>query len=622
MRWTQTLIPTQKETPADAQIISHQLMIRAGLIRQLTAGAYDFLPLGYRSLRKAAQIVREEMDAIGAAEVSLPALQPAELWQKTGRDISYGENLMKFKDRHGRLNVLGPTHEEVVTELVSAFVNSYKNLPLSLYQIQTKFRDEFRPRFGLLRVREFLMKDAYSFHANLQSLNATYDDFYKAYEKIFTRCGIPYVVVEAESGPIGGSASHEFMANCDAGEDTILTSDKGNYSANVEKAEIGDRPENMAGAPTGDLEEVHTPGMSSIEDVGKYLKVKPKHFLKTLVFKVRGAIKRSPGVMVISSTEHATALVFVVLRGDHEANETKVRRLLSNYFSETSTVEMIDAEDAKRWGIPIGFIGPDFGIRFAAEAAPEGIDRAAKSNWLNSRPVPLWLVDFDAAQGGFWATGANKVDFHNKHFNWERDFVAISKANGMRGDVLIADIRNAIAGDPSPKNDGGKLQSSKGIEIGHVFKLGTKYSDALGANFLDDKGQQNPMIMGCYGIGIGRILIAAIESLHDDKGIIWPTAIAPYSVVITPIKYDGEVKEAADKIYAQLNSAGIDTLLDDRDARPGSKFADADLIGFPIRITIGDRGLKEGKVELKKRTAADPEMVGIDQVLGRVQESL
>src|SRR3954468_707234 len=285
MRWTQTLIPTQKETPSDAQIVSHQLMIRAGLIRQLTAGAYDFLPLGWRALQKAAQIVREEMDAIRCAEVLLPALQPAELWQKTGRDVSYGDNLMKFKDRHGRLNVLGPTHEEVVTELVRAYVNSYKQLPLSLYQIQTKFRDEYRPRFGLLRVREFLMKDAYSFHATPESLDRVYEDFYHAYEKIFTRCGIPFVVVEPESGPIGGSPSHEFMAACTAGEDTILTSDKGNYAANVEKAETGARPHTFGGEPTGAMEKVHTPGLPGIEDVGKFMKVKPKNMLKTLVFR-------------------------------------------------------------------------------------------------------------------------------------------------------------------------------------------------------------------------------------------------------------------------------------------------------------------------------------------------
>src|SRR3954468_3234949 len=322
MRWSQTLIPTQKENPADAQIVSHQLMLRAGLIRQLTAGAYDFLPLGLRSLKKAEQIVREEMNAIGAAEVFLPALQPIELWQRSGRDVAYGENLMKFKDRHGRVNVLGPTHEEVITEMVGAYVNSYKQLPLNLYQIQTKFRDEFRPRFGLLRVREFLMKDGYSFHAGMPSLDRTYDDYYRAYEKIFTRCGIPYVVVEAESGPIGGSASHEFMAQCSAGEDRIVTSDKGNYAANVEKAEIGERASTFGGTPTGELERVHTPNLPGIDEVGKVMKVKPKNMLKTLVFSVSGTASE---VDRAESLSHPKYLVAVV-RGDHDVNEPKLAK--------------------------------------------------------------------------------------------------------------------------------------------------------------------------------------------------------------------------------------------------------------------------------------------------------
>jgi prolyl-tRNA synthetase len=581
MRWTQTLIPTQKDNPSDAQIASHQLMIRAGLIRQLTAGAYDFLPLGYRSLRKAAQIVREEMDAIGCAEVLLPALQPYELWQKTGRDVTYGDNLMKFKDRHGRINVLGPTHEEVITEMVMAHVNSYRQLPLSLYQIQTKFRDEFRPRFGLLRVREFLMKDAYSFHADLKSLDEVYDKFYAAYQKIFTRCGIPFVVVEAEAGPIGGSASHEFMAACAAGEDTIVTSDKGNYAANVEKAEIGERAWTFDATPTGELEKVHTPGLPGIEDVGKFMKVKPKNMLKTLVFKATGS---------------DVNWVVAVVRGDHDVNEAKLAKAAREKFGVVS-IELTDNESVRQqWAI--GFVSPTAAFKTAGA---------------------VLLVDPDAAQGGFWASGANETDYHVKHFNWRRECGA---ALDDPKKVAVADIRNAASGDPSPKNDGGKLVASKGIEIGHVFKLGTKYSDALGAQYLDEKGEKHPMIMGCYGIGIGRILIAAVEALHDDKGIIWPTAIAPYSVVITPIKYDGEVKAAADKIYEQLNAAGIDTLLDDRDARPGVKFNDADLIGFPVRINVGDRGLKEGKVELKKRTAAEAEMVAIDGVVDAVRASL
>jgi prolyl-tRNA synthetase len=589
MRWTQTLIPTQKETPADAQIVSHQLLVRAGFIRQLTAGAYDFLPLGLRSLMKAAQIVREEMNAIGSAEVLLPTLQPLELWQQTGRDISYGDNLFKLKDRHGRQTVLGPTHEEVVTELVRAFINSYKQLPLTLYQIATKFRDEFRPRFGLLRVREFLMKDAYSFHADLASLDRVYDDMYRAYEKIFSRCGIPYAVVEAESGPIGGSASHEFMAACDAGEDTIVTSDKGNYAANVEKAETGERPWTFGGDPTGALEKVHTPHLPSVDEVGKFMKVKPKNILKTLVFRTGNT-----GPLVENGTN--PKWLVAVVRGDHDVNEAKLAKAARESFGVNSITLQDTPEVRSAWAI--GFVGPD--------AAVKALDAVV-------------LVDPDAAQGGFWAAGANEIDYHVKHFNWFRE-CGQSLADLKK--VAVADIRNAANGDPSPRGDGGKLIAKKGIEIGHVFKLGTKYSDAMRANFLDEKGAQHPIIMGCYGIGVGRILIAAAESLHDDNGLIWPVAIAPFSCVITPIKYDGEVKTVADKLYAELNAAGIDTLLDDRDARPGSKFADADLIGIPIRLTIGDRGLKEGKVELKKRNAPESEMVAIGEIPARVKSLL
>lgn len=597
MRWSQTLIPTQKETPADAQIISHQLLIRAGLIRQLTAGAYDFLPLGWRALHKAMKIVREEMDAIGCAEVLLPALQPAELWQRTGRDVSYGENLMKFKDRHGRQLVLGPTHEEVITELVSAYVSSYKQLPLSLYQIQTKFRDEYRPRFGLLRVREFLMKDAYSFHAVPESLDKTYEDFYRAYERIFTRCGIPFVVVEAESGPIGGSASHEFMAACTAGEDTILTSDKANYAANVEKCEIGPRSHDFSAAPVGELQKIHTPGLPGIDDVAQFMKTKPKNMLKTLVFSVKDTRSgaSTPGSERPENLSHPKYVVAVV-RGDHDVNEAKLKQAATRHFR----VESLLLEDSPKirtdWAI--GFVGPH---------------EAAK------RADAVMLVDPDAAQGGFWVTGANEVDHHVKYFNWFRE---CGNALANPAKVQVADIRNAKDGDPSPKNDGGMLKASKGIEIGHVFKLGTRYSVDLDANFLDDKGEKHPFIMGCYGIGIGRILIAAVESLHDDKGIVWPAAIAPYSCVITPIKYDGEVKAAADKLYEQLTAAGIDTILDDRDARPGFKFADADLVGFPVRINVGDRGLKEGKVEVKKRTADAVEMVAVDAVVESVRTLL
>ncbi|HYO09721.1 MAG TPA: proline--tRNA ligase [Tepidisphaeraceae bacterium] len=605
MRWSQTLIPTTKETPADAKIVSHQLMLRAGLIRQLTAGVYDFLPLGLRSLQKAAAIVREEMNRIGGAEVLLPAMNPIELWQRTGREQQYGGLMFRLKDQHGRSSVLAPTHEEVITELVGAYVNSYKQLPLTLYQIQTKFRDEERPRFGLLRVREFLMKDAYSFHAGVDSLNKTYDDMYAAYQRIFTRCGLPFVIVEAESGPIGGSASHEFMSACEAGEDIIVTSDKGNYAANVEKAEIGDRPHNLAAEPTGALEKVHTPNLPGIEDVGKFMKVKPKNMLKTLVFQVSGFGVPGSGedgdAPSSPDTRHPKpetrfAWVVAVVRGDHDVNEAKLKKAAKASF-DIDEITMLDTPEVRAtWAI--GFVGPDAAVK---------------------RADTVVVVDPDAAQGGFWLTGANEVDYHVKHFNWTRD--AGDAINDPKK-LAVADIRNAAAGDPSPKNDGGVLQARRGIEIGHVFKLGTRYSEQLDATVLDDKGQSNPIIMGCYGIGIGRILIAAIEALHDDKGIVWPAAIAPYSVVITPIKYEGDVKEAADLLYLQLTGAGVDVILDDRDARPGFKFADADLIGFPVRINVGDRGLKEGKVEVKARRDAEPTMVAVDAVPEHVRQLL
>jgi prolyl-tRNA synthetase len=591
MRWTQTLIPTQKENPADAKIVSHQLMVRAGLIRQLTAGAYDFLPLALRSLQKAAAIVREEMNAIGCAEVLLPAIQPEELWQQSGRDAAYGPNLMRLKDRHGRSIVLGPTHEEVVTELVKGSVTSYRQLPLSLYQIQTKFRDEERPRFGLLRVREFLMKDAYSFHASRESLDHTYDQMYAAYSRIFTRCGIPFVVVEAESGPIGGSVSHEFMAACADGEDTILTSDKGNYVANVEKAETGTRPSTFGAEPTGALEKVHTPNLPSIEEVGKFMKVKPKNMLKSMLHVMT---KTADDADPTKAKEPWYLLAIV--RGDHDVNEAKLAAHAAGFVGEPVRVAMAPEGLAREDGWALGFVGP---------------------HAVTKRTDTFMLVDPDVAQGGFWAAGANEIDHHVKHFNWFRETGDIL-ANPAR--VRIADIRNALAGDPSPKNDGGVLSASKGIEIGHVFKLGTKYSVAFDATVLDETGKNIPMIMGCYGIGIGRILIAAVESMHDEKGIIWPKPIAPYSVVITPIKYDGAVKAEADRIYQQLTAAGVDVLLDDRDARPGVKFADADLIGFPLRLTIGDRGLAEGKVELKLRSEPQPQMIALNEITAKIKE--
>ena len=584
MRWSQTLIPTQKQDPADATVASHKLLVRGGFIRQLQAGVYDFLPLGWRTMRKVMEIVREEMVAAGATEVFLPVLQPIDLWDKSGRNAIYGDDMLRSKDRKGAMNALAPTHEECVTELIAAYVNSYKQLPLNLFQIQTKFRDEPRPRSGLLRVREFFMKDAYSFDKDAAGLDESYRKMYDAYVKIYARCGIPAVPVEAESGPIGGSASHEFTVPCDAGEDTILSSDLGNYAANAEKAETGERPWSFDGEPTGELQKVHTPGLKTIEEVGKFMKVKPQNMLKTRLYEVDGV-----------------SLVLAVVRGDHDFNEAK----LFSMFDD-STLTLVDETDTKYAGLTFGFMGPQS---------------------VGNRGFNL-VVDPDAAQGGkFWVAGAGENDHHVKHFDWNRDVIAGDKIIRdaardevhLEGDtILIADIRNAVAGDPSPKNDGGVLRESKGVEVGHVFKLGTRYSEKLGATFLDADNKEKPVLMGCYGIGIGRIVLSAVEVGHDDRGILWPTAIAPYQVVITPIKYDGEMKAAADKLYDELTAGGVDVLLDDRDDRPGSKFADADLIGIPVRITVGDRGLKTGEVELKERRVAEPRNVKLDAAAAEV----
>jgi len=610
--WTKTLIPTLRQVPAEAEVPSHQLMLRAGYLRKLAAGTYDYLPLGWRSLRKAMQIVREEMDAIGAAEVLLPALQPIELWERTGRRAAYGENLFVVTDRHGREQALGPTHEEVITELVGAYVESYKDLPKVLYQIQTKFRDEFRPRFGVLRSREFQMKDAYSFHLALEGaggLNETYDAMYGAYCKIFERCGIPYMVVEAESGPIGGSASHEFMCPSPTGEDTILSNAPGSYAANVEKCEIGPRPRNLDGAPTGELEEIHTPNTPGIDDVVAFFKkqlktkLKPENMLKTLVCGANGQ------------------WIIAVVRGDHDLNEAKLKTACGS-----ADVQLADERDARAAGFAIGFVGP----HIAAGRSDVRI-----------------IVDADAAQGGFWVTGANKIDHHVKHFNWQRDVTDRGVA------VTVADIRNAVDGDPAPESrGGGVLRATKGIEIGHIFKLGYKYTEAIDVTVVDEKNERVRPMMGCYGIGINRILASAIEREggHDDNGIIWPRAIAPFDVLIVPIRYDGQVKEVADRIARDLEASqrprspergnpgsedpgrsGIDVLIDDRDERPGVKFKDADLIGIPLRITIGEKSLAAsggsggsggGHVEVKSRDGKVDAKVAPEQAAAYVLDAL
>lgn len=576
MRWSKTLIPTLRQTPAEAVVPSHQMMLRAALIQQIASGSYAYLPLGIRVLRKVMDIIRREMDAAGAAECFMPTLQPIELWERTGRRVDYGDNLFVVKDRHGREQALGPTHEEVFTTVVQQAVRSYRDLPITLYQIQTKFRDEFRPRFGVLRSREFQMKDAYSFDLTMEGLDASYQAMHDAYCRIFEACGLRYVVVEAEAGPIGGNASHEFMIPSPTGEDTILSSDKDNYAANVEKCETGEREYDLAAAPMGDLETVPTPGCTSIEDVCQFFKkhlgskLKPASMLKTLVCKA------------------GDTWVLAVVRGDHDLNEAKLRR------ASGLPIALADEAEAKAAGFAIGFVGP--------HAA------AGKSNIV-------MFVDPDAAQGGFWVTGANEVGHHVKLFNWKRDVIDPSDAT-----IEVKDIRNAVDGDPSPKNDGGVLREAKGIEVGHIFKLGTKYSEALDLKVQDERQEDRLVIMGCYGIGVNRIMAAAVENeaCHDERGIIWPMAIAPFHVAITPIKYEGDAKRRADELYAQLTARGVEVLLDDRDERPGVKFTDADLIGIPLRIVIGDKGLANDEVELKSRTAERPEMVSIDAVVDRV----
>jgi prolyl-tRNA synthetase len=569
VRWSQTFIPTMKETPSDAEVPSHQLMLRAGLIRQLMAGAYTYLPLGLRALKKAEAIVREEMDAAGAIEILMPALQPIDLFERTGRKTAFGNVLINFNVKRGDRSVhlaLGPTHEEVVTDLVSKHISSYRQLPLTMYQIQMKFRNEERPRFGVLRTSEFLMKDAYSFHSNLESLNETYQKMYRAYCRIFARCGLDYLPVEAESGPIGGDASHEFMIPAANGEDQIVYCKQTGYAANCERAETGRKPAAIATSPDAKpIAKVHTPQVGSIEAVCKLLKCKPQKMIKTLIYVADG----KP--------------VAVLVRGDHEANEGKIRRALG-----AASLEMADpATILQVTGAPVGFAGP-VGIKCPVIA---------------DHDVPL-LVNA--------ITGANEEDQH---------FVNVNVGADYSLDTTY-DLRNAVGGDPSPRGEG-TLELVHGIEVGHVFKLGTKYSAALDALFDDEKEFRQPIIMGCYGIGVNRIIAGLAETKHDANGLIWPLSIAPYSVILSVIDVtDPASMSAAESLYAELKSAGVDVLLDDRDQRPGVKFKDADLVGIPLRVNVGGKGLKEGVVELKWRTAADAEKIPLADAVRAVCERL
>jgi prolyl-tRNA synthetase len=565
MRMTKLLIPTLKEDPSDAEVVSHRLMVRAGMIRKLTTGIYSYLPLGYRSLRKMEQIVREEMDAAGAQEVFLPMVQPAELWKESGRWDFYGTELLRFKDRHDRECCLGPTHEEVITDLVRRDVRSYRDLPLNLYQIQTKFRDEIRPRFGLMRGREFMMKDGYSFDTTEEGAEESYRLMWDAYKKIFERCGLRFRAVEADSGPIGGSFSHEFTVLANTGEDVIVSCDSCDYAANMEKAEI--RPcEPVDTATDTTPKKVETPGTSTIEEVSRFLKVKPQDLIKTLILR------------------SDTGPVAVLIRGDHDLNEVKVKN-----FLKATDLELADERTiVEVTGGPLGFSGP-----------------------LGLKNVTI-LADFAIRGMKSAVVGANEKDAHLVDVNPQSDF---------RADHY-GDFRAAAAGDPCPRCDG-KLILSRGIEVGHVFKLGVKYSEAMNARFLDAEGQEKPMIMGCYGIGVSRTVAAAIEQNHDDDGIIFPPAIAPFTVIVTPVgAKSSEIEEAAERVYGDLWNNSIDTLMDDRDERPGVKFKDADLIGIPFRVTIGKKALAEGKVELRNRQTKEMKLVEISEIVAAIKTGL
>jgi prolyl-tRNA synthetase len=560
VRWSQTLIPTMKETPEGAEIPSHVLMLRAGLVSQLMAGAYSYLPLGLRALRKAERIVREEMDKAGAVELLMPALTPLSLWEKTGRVEAFGNVLIQFKVRRQNRQVpmaLGPTHEEVITDIVARYISSYRQLPLTLYQIQTKFRNEERPRFGVLRTSEFTMKDAYSFDTSVEGLNASYDKMYKAYCRIFDRCGVDYLAVEAESGPIGGDASHEFMVLADNGEDSVVHCAKCGYAANLERAEIGPRPFAAASAAQQPLTKVDTPEAGSIEHVSKLLGCPPAQMIKTLIYMADG----KP--------------IAVLVRGDHEANEGKIRRAVDAKKLELAPPEVI----LQVTGAPVGFAGP------------VGLVQS----------IPLW-ADNDVRAVHNAVIGANQADTHYTGANLGRDFEV----------GLFADLRNAGDGDACPRCEQ-MLKLRHAIEVGHVFKLGTKYSEALNARFLDGQEQQRACIMGCYGIGVNRIIASLIETKHDENGIVWPMSLAPYEVLLAPLNVNqADVMQATEKLYEELTQAGVEVLMDDRDQRPGVKFKDADLIGIPLRVVVGGRSLKEGQLEIKWRWKGEPSQIPLE----------
>lgn len=560
-----TLIPTLREVPADAEIKSHQLLLRAGYMRQNASGVYSFMPLGNKVLQKVEQIVREEMDGAGAVELLMPALQQAEFWQESGRWYTYGPELMRLKDRHNREFALGATHEEVVTSLIRDEVKSYKRLPLTVYQIQTKFRDEKRPRFGLLRGREFIMKDAYSFHATQESLDEVYEKLYKAYSNVFTRCGLDFRAVIADSGAMGGKDTHEFMVLSEIGEDTIAYSDTSNYAANIEMAPVVAKYEKSS-EPQAALEKVRTPGQKSIEAVSGFLHTEAAKCIKTLVFKVD------------------EKYVVVLVRGDHEINDIK----LKNYYN-ASVVELAEPSATKDLlGCEIGSLGPvgvSSDVEVIADTAVEAIVNGV--------------------------TGANEEDYHYINVNPGRDFNV----------AAYVDLRFIQEGDPSPDGKG-TIQFAKGIEVGHVFKLGTRYSEAMNAVFLDENGRTQPMLMGCYGIGVSRTVAAIAEQFNDEKGLVWPANMAPYQVHLIPVNMKDDTQATvAQQLYTECKAVGLDVLMDDRHERAGVKFADSDLIGLPIRVTVGKKAA-EGIFEVKiRKTGEVLEVAGAD-LIATVQELL
>ena len=562
MRTSQFLLSTLKETPSDAVVISHQLMLRAGMIRKLASGLYTWMPMGLRALRKAEAIVRDEMNKAGALEVLMPAIQPAELWQESGRWEQYGPELLRLKDRHDREFCVGPTHEEIITDLARNELNSYKQLPINFYQIQTKFRDEIRPRFGLMRGREFIMKDAYSFHADQQSLQETYDRMHEAYCKIFTRLGLNFRPVQADTGSIGGTGSHEFHVLAESGEDDIAFSDSSDYAANIEKAEAIPR-ETERGSAIEELRLVDTPNCKTIAALVEQFQLPIEKTIKTLL--VRSIEKDQ--------------LVALIVRGDHELNEIKAANLPQ---VAQPLVFATEAEIRATMGAGPGSLGP-----------------------LNL-PISC-VIDRSVALMSDFVAGANQEEKHYFGVDWERDLPLPE----------VADLRNVVAGDPSP--DGvGTLIIKRGIEVGHIFQLGTKYSQAMNCSVMGENGKPVILTMGCYGIGVSRVVAAAIEQNYDERGIIWPEALAPFQIALVPMKYENQaVREATDKLYAELTAAGYDVLLDDRDKKtsPGVKFADMELVGIPHRIVVGDRGLADGTLEYKHRRDAESQAIPTADIL-------